>query len=150
MKAIDRIYQYIDYKKINKSDFEKKCGISNGYLGKMHLRNADIGESILVQVIENCPDMSPEWLIIGTEPMLKNGVIEEKKEESEEIPVKIIDNSPFVLILDRCEALAAENALLKQEVEQLKQSRGKYPDTIPYTDSTQKLSTSLAAEPAHK
>ena len=68
----------------------------------------------------------------------------------DESTVKVINNSSMGFILDRYESLAVENALLKQEVERLNQSRGKDPDVIPYTDPSQKLSTSIAAEPAHK
>lgn len=71
MKAIERIYHLIDYQKITIKDFEVKCGLSNGYLGKMKSRNADIGESILTQILEKCPDISPEWLLTGDGEMLR-------------------------------------------------------------------------------
>jgi 4-hydroxy-L-threonine phosphate dehydrogenase PdxA len=73
MKIIQRIFQYIDFKSINKSEFERKCGVSNGYLAKMKVRNANIGEDIILKVIENCPDISPNWLIFGKGEMLKTG-----------------------------------------------------------------------------
>jgi len=134
MKAIERIYQYIDYKKINKSDFEKKCGISNGYLGKMHQRNADIGESILVQIIEYCPDISPEWLIIGQGTMIKG----------EEAEIKTIDNE---WLLHRFEEIVGENALLKKENEDLKNSQGKSTNPPAYAINSEKTGTHIAAEP---
>lgn len=71
MKAIERLYKYLEYKKIKPTVFEKQAGISSGYLSKQFGRVADIGESILVQITENCPDMSPEWLLLGTGDMLK-------------------------------------------------------------------------------
>lgn len=134
MKAIERIYQYIDYKCINKSDFEKRCGLSNGYLGKMYTRKADIGESMLVLVIENCPDMSPEWLIIGNGPMIKG----------EKTEIKSIDNE---WLLHRFEEVVGENAILKKENIDLKHSRGKSPDITNYTIDSEKIISSVAADP---
>ncbi len=71
MKIIARIFKYFDTKGIKPTAFEKKIGLSNGYLGKMEKRNADIGESILIKIIENCPDINPEWLMLGTGNMIK-------------------------------------------------------------------------------
>lgn len=71
MKAIDRIYQYIDYKGIKLADFERKNSISNGYFSKMKMRSAGIGEDILNQILENNPDVNPEWLLTGKGEMLK-------------------------------------------------------------------------------
>lgn len=71
MKAINRVIQYIDNKGINNSSFEKKCGLSNGYLGTQLKRNADLGEGVLNKVLDNCLDISPEWLLTGRGEMLK-------------------------------------------------------------------------------
>jgi len=72
MKAIERIFQYIDNKKLNKSEFERKSGMSNGYLAKQFSRKADIGESMLNRILENCPDINPLWLLTGHGSMLKS------------------------------------------------------------------------------
>ena len=72
MKAIERIYQYIDSKQIKVVDFERKNNISNGYLSKMKLRSAGIGEDILNSILENCPDINPVWLLSGKGEMLKS------------------------------------------------------------------------------
>lgn len=72
MKAIERLYKYIDYKGVKAVPFEKEIGLSNGYLGKQLKRTADLGEGILNKIIENCPDLNPEWLLTGKGSMLKN------------------------------------------------------------------------------
>lgn len=72
MKSIERLLQYIDYKGFNKRSFEIDNNLSNGYLGKQLVRNADLGEGILVKILENCLDLSPEWLLTGRGEMLKS------------------------------------------------------------------------------
>jgi len=71
MKAIDRLYQYFDYHKIKPTVFEKKIGLSNGYLGTQRRRNADLGSSIVENIINYCPDLDLNWLITGEGSMLK-------------------------------------------------------------------------------
>ena len=84
MKAINRVIQYIDSKGINNSPFEKKCGLSNGYLGTQLKRNADLGEGVLNKILDNCLDLSPEWLLTGRGEMLKS------EHENQEPEVTII------------------------------------------------------------
>jgi len=74
MKIIDRLYQYFDFKGIKPTAFEKKIGLSNGYLGLQRKRNADIGESILIKIIDYCLDINPIWLITGNGEMLKQDI----------------------------------------------------------------------------
>jgi len=74
MKIIDRLYNYLDFKKVKPAAFERATGISNGYLSKQFKRNADIGESILIQILEYCPDINIQWLLLGDGPMLKDDV----------------------------------------------------------------------------
>lgn len=72
MKAIERFYQYLDYKGIKPTRFEKEYGLSNGYLGTQLKRNGTLGEDILNKIIDNCRDLNPVWLLSGQETMLKN------------------------------------------------------------------------------
>lgn len=105
MKAINRVIQYIDNKGINNSLFEKKCGLSNGYLGTQLKRNADLGEGVLNKILDNCLDISPEWLLTGRGEMLKSEVATEviKTPRVEIIePIKIEGRSlmPKVVVVD--------------------------------------------------
>ena len=57
-KIIHRIFQYLDYKGIPHTRFEKEIGLSNGYLNTQLKRDADIGESVIVKIIDYCLDIN--------------------------------------------------------------------------------------------
>jgi peptidase S24-like protein len=65
MKAIERFYQYLEYKGIKPTRFEKDNGLSNGYLGTQLKRNGTLGEEVLNKIIDNCLDLDPVWLLTG-------------------------------------------------------------------------------------
>lgn len=70
MKAIERLYQYLETKGIKPTNFEKEMGLSNGYLSIQKKRKADIGESVLKKITEYCRDLNPTWLLTGEGDML--------------------------------------------------------------------------------
>lgn len=70
MKAIDRIYEYLEAKGLKPTVIEKEIGLSNGYLSVQRKRNADIGEGVLNKIIDYCRDVSPEWLLTGRGEMM--------------------------------------------------------------------------------
>jgi hypothetical protein len=72
MKAIHRLYKYIENKGIKPTRLEKEIGLSNGYLGTQLKREADLGEGVLNKIIDFCLDINPEWLLTGKGPMLRS------------------------------------------------------------------------------
>lgn len=70
MKAIQRLFQYFEFKQIKPTRFEKDFGLSNGYLCIQLKRGADIGSTILETIIENCIDLDITWLITGKGQMI--------------------------------------------------------------------------------
>ena len=94
MKAIERIYKYIDIKGLKIAEFERKNSLSNGYLKKMLQRKADIGESILNSILENSPDISAEWLLTGNGSMLKSEI----KEAGEVVKVNADEQQAIPLV----------------------------------------------------
>lgn len=138
-------YNYLISQNIVKSakEFAENTEVSSSLITEItHGRSIPGTKVIQNSVIKY--RLNSDWLFTGYGLMIKND------QNSDESTINVVDNRSMGFILDRYEALAIENAQLKQEVEQLKQSRGKDSDTIPYTDPSQKLSTSIAAEPAHK
>jgi hypothetical protein len=81
---IDRLLQFIEYKSINKSQFYKEVGLSNGFLDK----RKDMGVSKLKKVMEAYPDLSEKWLIKGEGPILKSVV---EKPPDKELDKYLID-----------------------------------------------------------
>jgi len=117
MKAIDRIYQYIDYKEVSPKSFEERAELSNGYLGKQRKRNADLGESILLRILENCPEINPEWLLTGKGEMLKesNSNYVQKLSSPDSL------NEPEDNFLKKyIRSLELSNELMSQEIERLR------------------------------
>lgn len=74
MKAINRLYQYIEYKGFKPTNFEREIGLSSGYLSKQKGRSADIGETIVIKINENCPELNLLWLLTGEGEMLKKNI----------------------------------------------------------------------------
>ena len=116
MKIIERIFEYIKYKGVTIVDFERKNALSNGYLRKMKQRNADIGETIIINILDNCPDISLRWFILGEGSMLKDNQPPTTVQPPSDIP----SNDLIKPLLDRIEAQAIEIDHLKTEVENLK------------------------------
>ena len=70
MKSIERFYEYLAVKGIKPTAFEKSIGLSNGYLSAQKKRNADMGESIMIKIIDNCRDINANWLLTGKGSMI--------------------------------------------------------------------------------
>ena len=78
-----RVEQYIKYKGLTNSRFEKQVGLSNGFV-----RNMDKGMSTdkVMRISEEFPELNILWLITGKGSMLATGTPVESNE----------DNQPFV------------------------------------------------------
>ena len=78
-----RVEQYIKYKGLTNSRFEKQVGLSNGFV-----RNMDKGMSTdkVMRISEEFPELNILWLITGKGSMLATGTPVESSK----------DNQPFV------------------------------------------------------
>lgn len=79
MKAIERLYKYLEYIYVKPTVFEKEIGFSSGYLSNQKKRNADLGESVLNKINDYCQDLNITWLLTGKGDMLKSEKLDKTK-----------------------------------------------------------------------
>lgn len=70
--SLKRIKEYIDFKGIRISTFEKSIGISNGSFGGQLKKNKTIGVDKLESILKFYPDLNAEWVLTGKGMMLKD------------------------------------------------------------------------------
>lgn len=147
---VDRILNYIEYKKISKRHFYLETGLSNGFLDKVK----DIGASKVEVILSTYKELSPVWLITGEGSMLKE-VEPEKSFVSQERPPP--DVATGQLIEKICQLsedktrLETENKELRSKVETLTREldvRDPYKGKIRYKEAQPR--ESMAAEPKLK
>lgn len=109
MKAIERLFKYFEYKGIKPTYFEKKNGLSNGYLLITFKRKGDIGSKIVDIIIDRCSDLSQEWLMLGKGEMIKTNEYIEKA-------ISIFDIQKENELLKIRNNLLAENINHKAEI----------------------------------
>ena len=63
----ERIVEFAKAKQITIRDFERKSGLSNGYVNAMR---KGLGTEKLENVLSAFPDLSRDWLLYGEGPML--------------------------------------------------------------------------------
>lgn len=127
MKIINRIYQYIDYRGIKPTRFEKQLGLSNGYLGTQLKRNADLGESVINKIIDNCLDLNSEWLITGRGNMLIDSFEENMIKEPQVFYQKKEKEVESERIQELKETIATQRDFidfLKRKIDRLEDAQG--------------------------
>ena len=67
MEVKERIKQWCVAEKISVSQFERKCGLGNGYVNAIR---ASIGMKSLEKILRTFPKMNRDWLIYGESPMV--------------------------------------------------------------------------------
>ena len=115
MKAIERLYNYIDSRGYKPTTFEKEIGLSSGYLSVQKKRNADIGETVINKINDYCQDLNIEWLLTGRGEMLRN------TEKPENKIIKVSENSmegiPLIPVNAMAGYMSGEVQVLEYECE---------------------------------
>ena len=119
---------YAETKGITKYEIYQKTGISRSVLSQ----NNGMTEDNILRFLAHYSEVSPEWLLTGKGSMIKNtGDFEVKKIPGEDInqPTEKkthseLDKYAIDSMIKRIEALAIENAVLKDKVVVLQKKKG--------------------------
>ena len=65
--ASSRLRQFLEFKNVSLSEFERRCGFSHGYVSNM--RRAP-SASACSQIVRRFPELNTDWLISGKGEML--------------------------------------------------------------------------------
>lgn len=121
---LKRIKDYIDFKNIKISVFEKSAGFSNGLFGGQLKRGKTIGVDKLENILKAYPDLNANWVLTGKESMLRNEVRKEAPGEAspaERAAANILETKHEEVIASLNDLIAAQQktiSLLEQLVRQ--------------------------------
>ncbi len=79
----ERIKQFIDTERISVRNFEQRISASNGMIRKAIAKNTDIQSKWISLIVDNYPQINPDWLLTGSGPMLRT----EPRKTTEEAPI---------------------------------------------------------------
>lgn len=127
----NRIMEMLDHFEIKPAAFEKKAGISNGYINNL---KGSVGSDIIGRICAAFPDIEPLWLLIGEGEMLKNPVINQKIGRVDSIKAGTVAGPSRGDVnfgaSDRQKELEAENARLKEDNKALRENNQKLLDQV--------------------
>ena len=74
----NRLSAFIEYKGLTNAAFEKKCGLSNGYIRNF---KGNLGVKKLEDILTAFPELRKDWLLFGEGNMLNTSINKEAAEE---------------------------------------------------------------------
>lgn len=121
---LDRLKEYIDYKNINISAFEKSIGMSNASFGKSLKNKGAIGTDKLENILLKYTDINPVWLLTGQGDMTWDPLLCLTSQKN-----NLPQNEPIIDLLkeqlkekdQKIEMLSQEIGTLKAEISKLKE-----------------------------
>lgn len=115
---LERIKEYIDFKKLTISAFERSIGMSNASFGKSLKNGGAIGTDKLENILNTYTDINPQWLLTGKGEMLKNEDSASTVNVGIEPPViNPVEGIPLIPIDAMAGALSGDISVLEYECE---------------------------------
>lgn len=119
----ERLISFIKYMGLSQAKFEKRIGVSNGFVNNMR---KSIGVEKLENILREFPDLNREWLLYGEGEMLRENspkmsasasLPEAGNSGSETLLMRIIESKDAKIeeLSRRIGELEAENRLLKEK-----------------------------------
>ena len=71
-----RLSTFIEHKGLTNAAFEKKCGLSNGYIRNF---KGNLGVKKLEDILTVFPELNKEWLLFGNGEMLKSSTTQNSR-----------------------------------------------------------------------
>ena len=113
-KILDRIKEIAEKEGITIGALERNIGASKGVLSRAIDKGTDIQAKWIVQIVENYPHYSADWLLTGRGNMTK---------EADEKPA-MSDTGTVMQLVDTIRQQAQEIGQLKERIAQLESSGG--------------------------
>ena len=107
---LERLKEYIDYKKIAISVFEKSIGMSNASFGKSLKNGGAIGTDKLENILKIYNDINIDWLFSGNGNMISNKTNDEP----------VVAGEPVVKY-GKCKQCEEKERLIKEKEERIQE-----------------------------
>ena len=132
MTVKDRVREFVKFKGITMSQFERMCGLSVGYVNAMRV---SFGKDYLNNVLKQFPELNREWLLYGEGEMLKTqknseiaqNVVQNNQNgdniQGQQVTIQKDENDYLVIIKLQAEQLAKSQEQLSYSQEQLLNSQ---------------------------
>lgn len=75
MRIIDRLLEYIQHQNLTPYNFERACGMANGYLKKQVKGKGTVGSDNLEKIAATYKNLNMRWLISGKGKMLTGNYV---------------------------------------------------------------------------
>ena len=120
---VERLKQFIDYKGVTISAFEKSIGMSNASFGKSLKNGGTIGADKLGNILHTYPDINLRWVITGEGNMLNS----DQPENAADAPgtERASLSNVEMLLRDMLAEERARNEALNEVIWELKKENGK-------------------------
>jgi transcriptional regulator with XRE-family HTH domain len=124
VRVIDRLERFWESKNFKLRQFEKICGIANGYLGKQLKGRGSVGTDILQRIHDQFPELNLFWVITGKGTMLISPDLHKKEMDDlqlqEEDAVYQTKSKMVSILREQLDAL--ENAFPEKKKKRSKKS----------------------------
>lgn len=114
MNLNERLKEFIASKRLSISEFERICGLSNGYVKKC---TTSVGKRGLGDIRRAFPDLNTDWLLTGEGEMLRPSAIQTNQNgdniHGQTITVNKSETEKFL------EALATCHEIIRKKDEQI-------------------------------